>query len=155
MKTIKLTQGKETLVDDGDYEYLSKWKWCYHSGYALGYIQNKVTRKYNKVYIHRVIMGVKKGQEIDHKDGDKLNNQKSNLRMATRSENNMNRGIPKNNKSGYKGVSWSKSHKRWKAEIKVNRKYMFLGRFTNKVDAAKAYNEAAKKYFGEFRNSRK
>ena len=87
---------------------------------------------------------------VDHIDGNGLNNQKSNLRIATRSQNSMNRDKQADNKSGYKGVYWKDSHKKWAAVIKIERKAVHLGLFTDKEEAAKAYNEAVKVYFGEF-----
>ena len=88
--------------------------------------------------------------EVDHIDGNHLNNQKSNLRLATSSQNKMNRGPRKDNKSGYKGVSWHKQRNQWTARIMANGKYQHLGLFGNILDAVKTYNEAAIKYFGEF-----
>lgn len=91
-----------------------------------------------------------KNQEIDHIDGNRLNNQKSNLRYATSSQNKANRGPRKDNKSGYKGVSWHKQRKKWTARIKNGSKYEHLGLFQNKIDAAKTYNIKAIEYYGSY-----
>ena len=88
--------------------------------------------------------------EIDHKDLNPANNLRSNLRAATRSENQHNTGIRKTNTSGYKGVNWDKGRRKWKAEIGIAGKLYKLGRFDDKKDAARAYNKEALKQFGEF-----
>ena len=100
--------------------------------------------------MHRDIMNPLGGQEIDHIDGNPSNNQKSNLRFATSSQNKINRGPKKNNKSGYKGVSWHKQRKRWTARIMINDKYKHLGLFDDILDAVNAYNKAAKEYYGDY-----
>jgi len=132
------------MVDDEDYRSLSQHKWFLSdSGYATS----------NSVLIHkmaRLLMNVPEGKFVDHKDGNKLNNQKSNLRIASVSQNGMNKGKLSNNKSGFKGVYWDLITKNWRAEIRANNKRIRLGRFKNIIDAAKAYNEAAKIYHKEF-----
>lgn len=102
--------------------------------------------------MHRFILGDTKGLEIDHRDGNGLNNCKSNLRLATRSENMQNSRVPKNNRYGVKGVCFlpNRYGKKWKAAICANNRAITLGHFHTKEEAAKAYNEAAKKYHGEF-----
>nr|WP_268987487.1 HNH endonuclease [Providencia alcalifaciens] len=87
---------------------------------------------------------------IDHIDGDKLNNRIENLRICTHNQNQHNQGIRASNKSGYKGVSWMKSVKKWHAQICCNSKVTHLGLYTCKIEAAKAYDEAAKQLHGEF-----
>ena len=87
---------------------------------------------------------------VDHINSDSLDNRRSNLRVCTVSQNNMNSAIGRNNKSGYKGVSWDKTNKKWRAGIKAKGKSVSLGSFNSKKDAARAYNEAAKKAYGEF-----
>jgi hypothetical protein len=88
--------------------------------------------------------------EIDHKDCDPLNNRWSNLRLATRSQNNANIGARRHNTSGYKGVDWDKSRQQWRSQICVNGKRMMLGRFNDINAAAEAYRAAAEQHFGEF-----
>lgn len=87
---------------------------------------------------------------VDHINGDTLDNRRSNLRLCTVSGNNHNRMKSKNNTSGYKGVSWLKQNQKWRAYIKVNSKDKHLGCYLDKEDAARAYDKAAKEYFGEF-----
>lgn len=87
---------------------------------------------------------------VDHLDRDPLNNQRDNLRLASRSQNGANRNIRKNSLSGYKGVSWHKTAKKWTAKLTLNGKLIHLGYFDDPIDAAKAYDQAAREYFGEF-----
>ena len=156
MKQIPLTQGKVALVDDADYDRLmAMGKWHYTAqGYAArsyGYKRESDGRRSNKtILMHRMVFNTSEGMDTDHIDNDKLNNQRNNLRVCTRSENKQNCGKRCNNTSGYKGVSWSKSKKRWQVFIWIKYKQINLGIFTDKIEAAKVYNEAALKYHGEF-----
>jgi hypothetical protein len=145
MKKILLTQNRFTLVDDEDFEKLNKYNWCVSSGYAVG-----GTNRNGHFKMHRIILGVKRGQEVDHIDGNRLNNQKSNLRIASRTQNQMNRKIQINNHSGFKGVSWCKRTKKWLVQIRVKTKTIFLGYFEERIDAANVYNETAKRFFGQY-----
>jgi len=105
------------------------------------------------IHMHRVILQPKKGLDIDHINGNRLDNRRINLRYATRSQNNMNRFARcVTSKSPYKGVCWRAHAKRWKAYIKINKTQIHIGYFTTAEKAAKAYNKAAIKYFGEFAN---
>ena len=145
MKQIKLTQRKYALVDDGDFEWLSRIQWRYHSkGYAVG---GKTGRA---LWMHRIIANTPDGMFTDHIDGDKLNNQRGNLRVATKAQNGWNSVKPKNNTSGYKGVSWNCVQRKWVARICINGKILSLGYFSLAIEADRAYNEAVKQYHGEF-----
>jgi hypothetical protein len=118
MKEIILTKGKVALVDDADYEYLNQWKWSYHCrGYAVRQVQQDRLTK--NIFMHALIMGQK---GIDHIDGNKLNNQRHNLRYATGSQNQWNKSAYKNNTSGTKGVCWNKANNSWVARINVHGK---------------------------------
>jgi hypothetical protein len=92
---------------------------------------------------------------VDHINGNGLDNRKSNLRLCERHENALNRVINYNNVSGYKGVSWFKPIKKWRAQIQYKKVVYYLGCFNKRIDAAKAYNAAALKYHGEFANLNK
>ena len=161
VKKIKLTQGKYALVDDEDYPKVSKYKWCaYYNPHTKSYyaIRNtKINEKWTSQRMHRFILGVTDPNiQVDHIiSGNTLDNRKSNLRVVTHNQNMWNQRKPKlyagkPTSSIYKGVSWNKKAKKWKAEIKVNNKYFYLGLYKNEKDAALAYNKAARKYFGKY-----
>lgn len=162
MKYITLTQGKRAMVDDADFEWLNQYKWYYQyrphrkTGYALravhlGFDQNH-KRLHKTIYMHREVAKTPAGFLTDHKDGDGLNNQSTNLRISTDQQNKFNRGRAKNNTSSdmYKGAYWQKQIKRWYSRIQLNGKSIYLGTFDTAKDAAIAYNQAALKYHGEF-----
>jgi hypothetical protein len=154
MKEIKLTKGQVALVDDDDFEHLNHFKWkVYFSESANSYY---ATRKINGKHIamHRILMNtVGTNLVIDHKDHNGLNNQKQNLRIATKSQNGANRQIRKNATSKFLGVHWDKSRNKWRAAIKSsNQKQKTIGRFENETEAALAYNDYALKLHGEFAN---
>ena len=137
------------LVDDDIFDYLNQFKWWLtDNGYAIS--TKKTDSGRTRIRMSREVINCPNGYFVDHIDGNKLNNQKSNLRIATKSQNGMNRGRPASNTSGYKGVSWDKHTLKWRAEIKANGKRYRLGRFLEKVDAAKAYFEAARKLHKDF-----
>jgi hypothetical protein len=147
MKSIPLTQGKVTIVDDEDYEWLSQFKWRFNiRGYATRYITRprKVELK-----MHREIMHTPEGKETDHINGDGLDNRKINLRNCSHAENMHNCRKYKTNTSGYKGVSFRADKKRWIACIKVGNKKKQFSRATRE-EAAQAYDMAARIYYGEF-----
>ncbi len=143
------------LVDSEDYEHLIKYKWhivkpktrevCYAATRTL------VNGKVRILLMHRLIMQQNDPKIlIDHKDKNGINNQKSNLRIATFSENAANRISCKNSTSKYLGVMWDKSRGKWRAEIRKNGKYLNVGRFVNEKDAAIAYNQKAIQMHGRF-----
>jgi hypothetical protein len=158
VKVIPLTQGKEALVDDCDYEFLMQWKWQFHqerdrrTGYAAR--RHETGGKCHRVYMHRLIAArsglMVDGKQIDHVDGDELNNCRSNLRTSTTSQNLANCRVHRNNTSGFKGVSWKRQAGKFEAYITVLRRKFHLKYFDDPRDAARAYNEAALKHFGEF-----
>ena len=148
MKKIKLTQNQYALVDDEDFEMVSKYKWYYNKGYARRVFGKRPNRKW--IFMHRFIMNPIKKVFLDHINGVGIDNRKSNLRFATNSENMRNRKIHKNNTSGHKGVYWDKEKNKWRVTIKCNNKKFYFGYFTNVLDASKAYNQGAKTLFREF-----
>ena len=150
-KAIPLTKGKFTIVDDEDYEKLIVHKWyCSISkdGTPSACRREHGTRKF--VYMHRQIVASPDGKIVDHKDGDTLNNTRSNLRVCGKSENNMNKRLLRTNTSGVRGVHWHKRFGKWQARIGLNNKKIHLGYFDNIRDAEDAYQKAEEAFFGEF-----
>ncbi len=153
MKTIKLTQNKVTLIDDEDFERVSQHNWYAHISKDnwRAEREEKINGRKKILIMSRFIMNVVNSKMlVDHKNHNTLDNQKSNLRICTNSENCQNRRKRENNRSGFKGVSWSKIAKRWRAQIKTNGKGIHLGYFNDPELAHKAYCKAAIKYHGEF-----
>ena len=153
MKIISLTHEQVTLVDDEDYEMSNRWKWFAIKNkngdfYAVRHI--KTEKGWELLRMARKIMNAPKGQYVDHRNHQTLDNQKHNLRICTQSENMRNRKKENGCSSKYKGVHWSKARKKWQVFIMINRKNKHLGYFTNEEDAARTYNQAALKYFEEF-----
>ena len=142
MREIALSQGRVALVDDDDYDTLSKRKW-YFDRYAWSFrVREDGSRQ--RIAMHREILELEHGdgKEVDHRDGNKLNNQKSNLRLCSRRENN---GNSKSNKglSRYKGVSLRKDTGKWRAYGTEGNKYVTLGSYATEEEAAIAYDEWA------------
>lgn len=152
MKEIKLSkQGKNkglyvALVDDDDFEYLNQFRWCVNysknKAYAYRSISKMICEK-----MHNVIMGRK---WVDHIDHNGLNNQKSNLRLCTNQQNQMNQRPHRNSFSSLKGVDWCKANNKWRARIKVNGIRNHIGYYKDEIEAAKAYDMAAQKHYKEF-----
>ena len=154
MKKIPLTKGLYALVDDGDYKELSKYNWFAsgHPGqlYACRYNPKNKSRH---IRMHRQILNAPENMEVDHINLNRLDNRRSNLRLATRQENSFNRKkFNKKSHSKYKGVTFHIRDRCWQACIRVNGKHIYLGSFDKEVDSAMAYNKAAKKYHGKFAN---
>lgn len=145
MRRIKLTQGRYATVDDDLYDQIvAMGPWHFSYGYAV----NR-----DKVRMHRLVLemaSVTVPRQVDHKNQRKCDNRRHNLRPATRTQNNANRGPQANNTSGYKGVFWSKDKKLWAARIGINGKPNHLGYFDTAKKAAIVYDAAALEAWGEY-----
>lgn len=156
MQTIQLTKGYSTIVDDDDFERLSrhKWKAAVGDGVHIYAVRNHKEggRKgtWKELKMHRIIMNAGDGFLVDHINGSTLDNRKSNLRLCSSSNNSMNRRGNRSCSSRFKGVWLSKKYGTWVASIKKEGKKTCLGYFDREIDAALAYNIAAKELFGEF-----
>ena len=154
MKEIQLTRGMVAFVDDSDFEWASKWKWCARpGGHGVWYAcrrkrRAESERRVGNIDMHVAMLGPSPLGYWDHIDRNGLNNQRQNLRPCTNSNNQGNRGLIITNTSGLKGVCWKQNA--WNATIYKMDRGVHLGRFRDKIDAAKAYDEAALEHFGPF-----
>jgi hypothetical protein len=145
---IELPCGAVALVDRADQELVAGFRWKLHSN---GYVY--ADRGHLRVALHRLVAGAGERDVADHVNGDPLDNRTCNLRLATRGQNGANAG-PNRLKSGktsqYKGVSWATAKNKWLANIHVNGRTRYLGRFDDEKEAARVYNRAAVEAWGEF-----
>jgi hypothetical protein len=159
METIALTQGERSIIDGVDRQWISEHRW-----YAVKqrkrrdcYAERKITisGKRAHIFLHQAVWEmhngpIPAGMEIDHINGNGLDNRLRNLRLATRSQNMYNRRKLTTTSSKFKGVSYAKREGRWVAYIRQNRSRIHLGYFETELDAALAYDEKARELFGEF-----
>ena len=154
MKEIELTQGKVALVDDIDYEYLMQWKWYAnrHRDHFRARRTDRTNGDQKTIRMHNVIAERMEidSEHIDHIDRNPLNNQRSNLRVATRSQNQHNRGAQKNSKTGVKGISFDKTQGRYQARIEITGKHYYIGRFDTVEEAAVVIKQKREELVGEF-----
>ena len=140
MRKIKLTQGKYTLVDDSNFEWLNKWEWHFtYYGYAARTTGSSKNKDKKGILMHRLIIQAEEKEEVDHINRNKLDNRLKNLRIVNRSINNINRGKRKDNTSGYKGVSYEKNTKSWAMDLAINKKRIRLRGFKTKLSAYRTY----------------
>ncbi len=151
MKKIFLTQNKFAIVDDDMFDHLNQWKWYFNQGYAVRAVTlRNGTKRQGKIFMHRIVNLTPDHLFTDHLNGNKLDNRKENLRVCTTAQNAMNSVKKRFNKSGYKGVSKASHSEKWMAAFRKNGKQVYLGLFETKQMAAKTYDKAVKKHFGEF-----
>lgn len=160
MKLLHFSNGKHAIIDDEDYDLVNGFTWTYAKSYeskwtikeyAFRSTSRKGGQKRKRIYLHRMLIDAPAGIQVDHVNGNGLDCQRHNIRLATPSQNQGNQKVSLRPKySKYKGVTWYKDIKKWGASIKDKGKQKHLGLFTNEVLAARAYDEAAKRVFGHF-----
>jgi hypothetical protein len=153
-KRIPLTQGKWAIVDAEDYADLVQFKWTavkdLKNGNFYAFRRFKDGSKRPKEWMHRRIMQAPRGVEVDHQNGNGLDNRRFNLRLATHLQNMWNRGKDRDNTSGFKGVTWARNQRRYQAQTYAQGKHILLGYFKNSEDAARAYDKWAFQHHGAF-----
>lgn len=161
---IPLSHNQVTIIDDIDAELVGlKWYAAFAPNYGNGgkfiVVRNiRTSRSQSSELMHRAVLSrmlerkLLTSEQVDHINGDPLDNRRSNLRLATHAENQRNKGRYSNNTSGYKGVSWAKKENKWQAQISFNGKVKYLGYFATAEDAYESYCKAAKELHGEYAN---
>lgn len=146
-KEIDLGKGKFAIVDDSDYEWLSKWEWTSSGGWpGIRYAIRRENGK--KIFMHREILSAPDGMQVDHINRNGIDNRRCNIRLCNNSQNQANKTRSRSNKSGYKGVI--KDGRKWRASLTKDGKKIHIGAYSTAEEAARAYDEAARKYHGEF-----
>jgi len=154
-RRIPLTRGKFAIVDPQDLAPLLRYKWhlaqCPTSAYAAAWTTTAKNGKRKRIWMHRQILNVPPQMCCDHINHNGLDNRRANLRIATRAQNSANRQKRnQHTRSIYKGLEWDKKQKKWKARISVRGRKIYLGSFASEIDAARAYDRAAKEHHGRF-----
>jgi hypothetical protein len=153
VKTLPLTKGFTTVVDDADYDRVACFKWTAlitTKGKVYAYRRGTRAEGQPVIYLHRFIIDASNDVEIDHRDSDGLNNCRNNLRVCSHIQNTRNSRRRSDNTSGFKGVHYDTNRKRWIAQVQINGRRSHIGAYRTREEAARAYDLAAVKYFGEF-----
>ena len=149
MRRLKISgktgKGKYAEVDDEDYLSLKNYRWHLVGG---RYIARGIMTdgKQTRLYLHHAILGKKEGMDVDHINGNKLDNTRKNLRFVTHHQNTLNRKTPSNNTTGYRGVTYHKKDKKYQAAISKKGKTVYLGQFKTSKEASLIYNQARMEY---------
>lgn len=152
-KKIPLTQGKYAIVDDADYEWLNQWKWYARKSGRNWYVNRMTPRKNNgreMVFMHRVILDAPENKVVDHKNKNGLDNRRENLRLCSPGQNIRNSRTPRGSTTGYKGVTKRSGRKKFEVYINIGGRQKYIGCHDDPSEAARMYDRAARKYFGEF-----
>jgi hypothetical protein len=158
-RLIPLTQGQWTIVDAADYDWLMQWKWhANYNTYTKSYYAGRGTPRCMRdmpraIWMHREILGLPRkfdGRICDHRDYATLNNRRSNLRIATKAQNNKNQRLRVDNPSGFTGVSLFVRINKWRARISFEGRQIFLGYYTTREEAVEVRRKAAIDLYGEF-----
>ena len=153
-KIIPLTKGQNAIVDAVDYDFLNRWNWCaIRFKTSRSFYAKRGLHSGESILMHRVILGCKPGEEGDHWNHNTLDNRRENLRKCTHEENQRNMKMRKDNTSGFKGIVWDKRTGKWAVRVgfkSAKNGYKWVGRFSSRQEAARAYDEAAKKYHKQF-----
>lgn len=151
MRAIILTKGRIATVDDEDFDRVNQFKWCASKRHSGGYYAIRRVPGAGLERLHNFILGV---PGVDHRDGDGLDNRRGNLRAATTVENNRGfRNKRASTSSQYRGVTFDSQNQKWRAKIGVGSVAVHLGRFESELEAAQAYDAAAKEHYGSFATS--
>ena len=149
MRQIQLTKNKVTLVDDKDFEYVNHFKWyCSFKGYAVR--SKKINGKKITIHLHRELLNCPQGFEVDHINGDRLDNRRENLRVCLSSQNHINRCTNKKSSSGYRGIN--KSGNYWISQIQINKINHYFGTFKTIKEALIAYQNGIRLINNQFIN---
>jgi hypothetical protein len=154
-RRIALTRGLYAIVDPEDHDRLARYKWhamkSRYTFYAARYSRRDKDGKRKCYMMHREIMKLEGNKMCDHINGNGLDNRKANLRPASRAQNGWNRGKSRvKSRSRYKGLAWDNKDKRWEVRISVNGRRIYIGRFEDEMQAARAYDRAARIYHGRY-----
>lgn len=161
MRVIKVHPTFYAIVDDEDYGRLAVYHWNAHYSKSKGIIYAQACVNGRNDFMHRMVMKAKKGERVDHKTHNQLDNRKENLRLCTNQQNSFNRRINSNNRSGFKGVAYDPCYgaggrkcgrKVWRAEAEIGGKRHFLGKYGTPEEAHEAYKAFVKAHHGEFYN---
>jgi glycine/D-amino acid oxidase-like deaminating enzyme len=155
MKLIQLTKGAHAIVDDADFEGLSRYNWYLtYAGYAA---RSTKLGPVHTIFMHRQILGLQSGEQADHRNRNKVDNRRENLRRCTGTQNQANQPKRRSYRgrklsSPYRGVTWHGRLERWQAGISSGGRFTHLGVYFDPADAARAYDAAARERYGEFAN---
>ena len=147
---VPLTRGLFAKIDTADYDIVAPYMWCAVPDVCNVYATRAQQRDGSTTKMHRLLMGTPDGMHTDHINGDGLDNRRANLRICTRAENMRNRRSNRGSSSRFLGVHFDRKSCVWRAQIRVGATTQMLGSFTDEVEAAIAYDDAAHRLYGDF-----